>query len=224
MAEGVLQRREPVLETGSFAVLGPHGVLVVDTLLDPPQARAAREELEALTHLPVVGLVLTHAHWDHCFGAVVYEDVPVWAHHRLPEHLGRVEAAELAAGRPAQEVEVDWSRAALPRPTHLVSGTTTIAPGGRPVQLEAWAPAHTTCDLSVHVPGVWLVGDLVEESGPPSVEEDSDLAGWAVALEALCARLGPEDLVVPGHGSPVGRDFVAAQAALLRRDADAPGP
>jgi glyoxylase-like metal-dependent hydrolase (beta-lactamase superfamily II) len=59
-----------------------------------------------------------------------------------------------------------------------------------------------------------FAGDLVEQ--PEFIAEsfgDGDATQWPAALEALLA-LDPR-VVVPGHGSPVDKDFVAAQREIL---------
>jgi len=221
VAPGVLVQRHEPLHVTTTAIVGPAGIVVVDSLADPRAARRARRELEARTGLPVLALVLTHAHHDHTFGAVAFAGATVFAHHRLAEHVRVHEEPELAAGR-ARGLDPDgapllWDDVVLPSPDVAVSGTTTIRPGGRALVLEAWPTAHSSCDLVVHVPdaGVWVVGDVVEESADPSIETDSDVAGWAASLSGLARRIGPRDVVVPGHGALVGRDFVAAQARFL---------
>ena len=221
VAPGVLVRREARLQVTSTAILGPTGTVVVDSLSDPGAARRARRRLEDLTGLPLVGLVFTHAHYDHTFGSVAYAGVPTFGHHRLAEHLLEHEEPELAAGR-AGDLELDgdptlWDDVVLAGPDVAVTGTMTIRPGGRDLALEAWPSAHSSCDLVVHVPdaGVWVVGDVVEESAEPSFETDSDPLGWATALTGLAARVGVADVVVPGHGDPTGRDFVVDQARTL---------
>lgn len=222
VADGVLvlRHRPDAVDVTSTAVVGPHGVVVVDALGSPTHARRARERLAAVTTAPVVGLVLTHAHWDHTFGARAYADVPSWAHHRCAAHLAEHEAGELAARRAGEHEPDDdapWDDVVLAPPGVPVARPTTIRPGGRDLVLHPLAPAHTTCDLVVHVPdaGVWVVGDVVEESGEPSLEVDSDPTGWARQLTDLAGRMAARDVVVPGHGAVVDPAFVRAQADAL---------
>lgn len=225
VADGVHVLRHDVggLDVTCAAVVGPTGVVLVDALGSPPDAGAALVGLRALTSAPVVAVVLTHAHWDHTFGLAALATgprrPPTYAHHRLGEHLAAWESHELAARRAGDHVPAPgaWDDVVLAPPDVAVAAPTTACPGGRGLELVPLQPAHTTCDLVVHVPdaGVWLAGDVVEESGPPSVEPDSDPAGWAGALGALAARMGPHDVVVPGHGACVDRTFVTAQARAL---------
>ena len=84
------------------------------------------------------------------------------------------------------------------------------------------APGHTDTDLVVHVPdaATWIVGDVVEESGPPMYGSGSFPFGWPDVLDGLAAQLRASDVVVPGHGAVVDRAFVRAQARTLRHVAE----
>ncbi|WP_250448321.1 MBL fold metallo-hydrolase, partial [Actinotalea sp. C106] len=225
----VLRHAPGAIDVTTTAVLGPTGVVVVDTLGTPAAASRAYASLVTRTTLPVVGIVHTHAHHDHTFGAVAFTDrghrrATTYAHHRFAEHLGRHEEAELAAGR-AGDLVLDhpaaWDEVALTGPEvpvmGTVTGTTTISPAGRDLVLHPLPTAHTTCDLVVHVPdaATWVVGDVVEESAAPSFEVDSDPVGWAAAVTALAAQMEPWAVVVPGHGACVDRAFVEAQGRGL---------
>ena len=66
----------------------------------------------------------------------------------------------------------------------------------------------------------WLVGDLVEESGPPMYGSGSFPLEWPATVTALARRMRPDAAVVPGHGAAVERTFVAAQQADLQQVAD----
>ncbi len=230
---GVFTRREGALDVAVTVVVGPSGVVVVDCLADPRAGAALATDLAALSDGPLAAVVCTHAHYDHTFGAAGLLAHPrtgagratLVAHAGLRAHVRAFEEPELAAGRRgdlALAVEGLWDDVVLPVLDVEVETHRSLELGGRTVELWPLAPAHTTCDLLVHVPdaGVWVVGDVVEESGPPSFEPDSDPHGWALALERLVARLGPGDVVVPGHGAPVDREFVTRQAAQVRAVAD----
>ncbi|MBO1750863.1 MBL fold metallo-hydrolase [Actinotalea sp. BY-33] len=227
VADGVLVLRHApgAIDVTSTAVLGPTGVVVVDTLGTPAVASRAHARLLARTGLPVVGIVHTHAHHDHTFGATSFATpehgrATTYAHHRFAEHLERHEEAELAAGR-AGDLALDdptaWDDVTLVGPDVPVTGTTTIRPAGRELVLHPLPTAHTTCDLVVHVPdaATWVVGDVVEESAAPSFEVDSDPVGWAAVVTALAAQMEPRAVVVPGHGACVDPGFVAAQGREL---------
>lgn len=71
-------------------------------------------------------------------------------------------------------------------------------------------------------PAVVFTGDLVEESGAPAIDDDSDAESWSVTLDRLLALGGPEAMYVPGHGNVVDAGFVRRQRDWLARRAAAP--
>jgi glyoxylase-like metal-dependent hydrolase (beta-lactamase superfamily II) len=106
----------------------------------------------------------------------------------------------------------------------------TLRIGGRVVVLRHLGRGHTAGDLVVQVPDadLLLAGDLVEQSGPPAFGDSFPLE-WPETVAGLLHLAGPGTIVVPGHGRPVDREFVAAQhrdlatLAWLIRDGDADG-
>ena len=61
-------------------------------------------------------------------------------------------------------------------------------------------------------------GDLIEESGDPAIDADSDVAAWPDTLDRLLDIGGPGAIYVPGHGSVVDAEFVRRQQDWLRRN------
>jgi glyoxylase-like metal-dependent hydrolase (beta-lactamase superfamily II) len=90
--------------------------------------------------------------------------------------------------------------------------------GGRAAVLHHVGRGHTAGDLVVQVPDadVVVAGDLVEQGGPPSFGDAYPLE-WPGAVAELLRLTSPSTVVVPGHGAPVGRDFVTGQHADLVR-------
>jgi glyoxylase-like metal-dependent hydrolase (beta-lactamase superfamily II) len=58
-------------------------------------------------------------------------------------------------------------------------------------------------------------GDLIEESGDPAIDADSDVAAWPATLDRVLAIGGPDAIYVPGHGSVVDAEFVRRQRDWL---------
>jgi glyoxylase-like metal-dependent hydrolase (beta-lactamase superfamily II) len=107
-------------------------------------------------------------------------------------------------------------------PTHLVGEHTSLDLGDRIVELLHVGRGHTDNDLLIHVPDAqtWLVGDLLEESGPPMYGSGSFPIDWPVTVADLCRRLEDGATVVPGHGTPVDPAFAVAQQRDLQTVAD----
>ncbi|MHA6630542.1 MBL fold metallo-hydrolase [Pseudonocardia sichuanensis] len=217
VGDGVLARRHTELDLTVGLVLGADRALVVDVRGDARQGRELAAAVRAVTTLPLV-VAITHAHFDHCFGAAAFAPAPV---HALPR-CRDVLAATAAAQRER------WSAHYRGRGDHTtadaLAGTVPPLPdrdapavldlGGRRADLRQLGRGHTDHDLVVAVPdsGVVFAGDLVEHGAPPDLE-DAVVAEWPATLAALL-ELRPR-VVVPGHGDPVGAAFVDRQRAEL---------
>jgi glyoxylase-like metal-dependent hydrolase (beta-lactamase superfamily II) len=62
---------------------------------------------------------------------------------------------------------------------------------------------------------VFFVGDLIEESAPPSYGEDSFPLEWPDTIDRVIGLLSDTAKVVPGHGAVVDAEFVRDQAGDL---------
>ncbi|SNR59925.1 Glyoxylase, beta-lactamase superfamily II [Haloechinothrix alba] len=224
VADGVLVRRYAELEQALGLVTGTRRCLVIDTGRDEVHGAELAAAVREITTVPW-NVVLTHAHFDHAFGTAAFTPCPVWAHARCGAALTGTAEAQRAEWTRHYRHEAKHAfaealqRARLELPTETFTRGATLDLGGRQVRLLHPGRGHTDHDVVIHVPDsdVVFAGDLVEQSGPPSVGEDSHPADWPSAVDAVLA-LRPR-IVVPGHGDPVGPEFVAAQRAMLARDA-----
>ncbi len=201
-------------------VRGGDELLVVDSRSSPTEAAGLVADLEDFAPARVRMLVNTHAHFDHTFGNQQFGpdsflDVPIYGHHRLPAHLDQYERPRLAAWHhdPDGEPERDWHDVRITPPTCLVAASRTLTVGERPVDLHPLGAGHTDTDLVLHVPDsrAWIVGDVVEASGPPMYGSGCFPLGLPRQLAVLLDELEDGDVVVPGHGPLVDRGFVASQ-------------
>lgn len=223
VADGVFQRRYEPWDVNVCVVRGSDALLVVDTRASARQADQVRADLRELGPRRVAGVVNTHAHFDHTFGNQRFTDVPIYGHERVPAHLDAYERPMLADWVATREEPLDeWAEVVITPPTVLVGDEHRILLGDRGVELLHLGRGHTDNDIVVHVPdaSVWLVGDLVEESGPPMYGSGCFPLEWPTTCAALAGRLSSTDLVVPGHGTAVDRDFVVEQQGRLAEVAD----
>ncbi|MCX2731714.1 MBL fold metallo-hydrolase [Saccharopolyspora sp. NFXS83] len=224
VADGVRARRHAELDLTTGLVLGSDRALVIDTRGDRRQGAELAEAVRAETSLPC-DVVLTHGHFDHCFGTAAFRPASVWAHQGcatyLRGHAERQRAEWVAHYRREGRADVAEALAGtdVVLPDRPVTGSAEVDLGGRVVRLHHFGPAHTDHDLVVSVPDVAVVfaGDLVEQGAPPDFE-DADPRNWPTALSGVLA-LRPE-IVVPGHGTPVDAEFVRGQRDELVRLAD----
>ncbi|MDT0164828.1 MBL fold metallo-hydrolase [Actinotalea sp. AC32] len=217
-----------------YVVVEGEDVLLVDAGLPatwPLMGWALRE----LGRRPedVVGLVLTHAHFDHTgFAARLQErlDVPVWAHeddHYIAAHPYRYAHENMRGQYPFRHPSALRILGAMARAGALrvrgVHGLRALAPGevlaapGAPVVV--FSPGHTAGHCALHLPDrdVLISGDALVTLDPyTGVEGPQIIAGAATAdstqalasLDALAAT--GATTVLPGHGEPWSGGVVQA--------------
>jgi glyoxylase-like metal-dependent hydrolase (beta-lactamase superfamily II) len=219
VGDGVLARRHTELDLTTGLVLGADRALVVDTRGDARQGAELAAAVRAVTALPLA-VVVTHAHFDHCFGTAAFLPCAVFAHPRCRAVLAATAAAQRTEWSVYYRDRGDAGTAEAlaatepPLPDHDVDPVLDLYLGGRTVTLRHLGRGHTDHDVIVHVPDAAVVfaGDLVEEGAPPDLG-DAVLGDWPDTLDALL-DLYPQ-IVIPGHGNPVDPTFVAAQRAEL---------
>lgn len=224
VAPGVFQRRYGALDVSIVVIEGADGLMLVDTLSSPGEADEMLSDVAGRFDAPIRWVVNTHAHYDHTFGnqrlgPASSIAAPIFGHAQIEGHFTEHEAPRLAAylTDPSREPDRDWHEVVLTPPTHPVAERISIDIGGREVHLLPLPPAHTNTDLALFIPDqrVWIVGDLVEESGPPMYGSGSFPLDWPHVLRSLSEQMQDGDLVIPGHGRVVDREFVGRQAVDL---------
>ncbi len=207
---------------------GERGLMVVDTHASESEARRVVEQVRRLGVGEVVAVVNTHQHFDHTFGNVVlteaYDGPPIYAHEDAAAALV-ARAASRAGGRPGRRGggpplrrhRGDPGR----RPTETFSSARVVDLGDRLVELVHPGRGHTGGDALVRVDDADLVfaGDLVEESAQrgsvPGFGDDCFPLEWPASLDLMIGLLTPGSVVVPGHGVPVGKEFVEEQRSAI---------
>ncbi|BDY31859.1 MBL fold metallo-hydrolase [Mycolicibacterium mageritense] len=219
LADGVWRTRLPFLDVTVGVVRGRDGALLVDSGTTETEARAIEQDVRLLAGQGVEQIVLTHNHFDHVLGSAWFRDAGLYCAPEVAATMttgtDRLRADALDHG--ADPVAVDRAIAALRRPDHLVHRA-EVELGERHVTIVHPGPGHTDHDLIVVVAGaqpVVFCGDLVEESGDPVIDSDSDIGAWPGTLDRVIAAGGAHAAYVPGHGATVGVDFVRRQRSWL---------
>lgn len=222
VADRVWTARLDWYDVNVTVVGGDDGVLVVDSWASTEVARRLLEDIRPLGG-PVRWLVNTHDHFDHTFGNAAFldEGAAIMAHEdvlrSLPAHAADVQAqAALDLATPGADPRlqsvVDTE---VTLPTRTFSSVGVLDLGGRTVEVVHPGRGHTSGDCVVRIgdADVLVVGDLVEEAdgGVPSFGPDSWPLDWPLALDVALQLITPATVVVPGHGNPVGREFVEEQ-------------
>ncbi len=184
-------------------VVGADTALLIDCGASPAHGAQIRATVATLTDRPLVAVAVTHGHHDHAYGLAAYADLTTIAHESV--------AAALAT-------------AGLAVPSRSIVVATALDLGGRRVEIAHLGEGHTAGDVVVVVPdaNVVFAGDLIESAGPPQFGDDAVPGSWAATLDGVIGLMNAQTVLVPGHGDPVGREFVfeqrgriAAQAAEL---------
>lgn len=197
-------------------VIGARSVAVIDSGGSLRQGQALLGAIRARSQLPVNHVILTHMHPDHAFGTAAFGGTPsVVGHARLAARLAESGPVYLAKLRDAVGPVMDGTEIVLP--TVGVDGITSIDLGGRTLELHAWPPAHSDCDLTVldRATGTLFAGDLLFMRRIPVV--DGSLLGWLRVMDELAAM--PAARVVPGHGPSAAPwpEALAPQRAYLEQ-------
>lgn len=220
VAPGVDRWVMPQAAMNAVVIADRGEALIVDPGTLPDMAADLRAALEERGDR-LVGVVITHAHWDHCFALGGLPEVSAYAHPvaiaELRDH--GEDQRQQVLGISSPQTAAALRKLTIVVPEEPVRTPRTLAVGSLEVQLEPIGRAHTGGDLVVHVPGagVTVTGDLVETAGDPQVDDSGDLTGWLTALDLLAARAQP--LLIPGHGDPCGHERLEHHRALLTRGA-----
>jgi glyoxylase-like metal-dependent hydrolase (beta-lactamase superfamily II) len=222
LTDSVHRCRLPFLDVTVGLVQGRTGAMLIDTGTTLAEAAAIDADVRQLAGRRVTHVVLTHKHFDHVLGSSVFVDAETYCAPDVVEYLSsRTDQLRDDAIRYGADVEeIDRAIAALRPPQHGIDNA-VVDLGNRTVTIAYLGRGHTTSDLVVVVPGddgdrvVVFTGDLIEESGDPAIDADSDVAAWPATLDRLLAVGGPNAIYVPGHGSVVDAEFVRRQRDWL---------
>jgi glyoxylase-like metal-dependent hydrolase (beta-lactamase superfamily II) len=228
---GVFCRQYPEDDITITVVRGTRGLLLVDTGGSPTEAARIDADVKPLGEVGWV--VNTHAHYDHTFGNQHFtagrnSGVQVYGHHLLAAHLDEYERPRLAAWQAGtgSEPPRDWHDVIITPPTHVIRERSWLDLGDRAVELIPLNRGHTDGDLVIRVPArrkgsgdTWIVGDVMEEPGPPMYGSGCFPMQWPQTLATLLEEIGEHDLIVPGHGRPISRAFGISQLAVLESTA-----
>lgn len=195
------------------------GVFMIDTPQQPLNAVQWRERL--MEHGVPKYLVNTEPHGDHISGNSYFPGVEVIGQRgmaaRYEEAVPRMYSAERAETMATTDPDSVWllNHPMYPPnpPTRLFDDELTIELGGATVRC-LHTPGHTAPQTAVVLveEGVVFTGDNVFSRCKTFIQE-ADPWEWLGALETIGAL--DIETIVPGHGEPCGKDYLAEQARIL---------
>ena len=189
------------------AMVGPEGVLLVDSLFAPLADRLVAG-VRQVTDQPIRFLVNTHIHIDHVGGneSLAQQGVLIFAHDntrlRFLEARNRFPRAGGSFVPPQPEAA---------RPVVTFNDTLSFHLNGEEVRVFLAPPAHTDGDVFVYFTesDVLHLGDVYRTTSYPIIDvyNGGSLRGTIAALDKAIDVAGPDTKVIPGHGlEVVGRD------------------
>ncbi|HEX9450820.1 MAG TPA: MBL fold metallo-hydrolase [Burkholderiales bacterium] len=195
-------------------IVGPAGVVVIDTGTSYRHGRRMLEAIARVTDKPVELAIVTHAVQEFLFGNAAFAErgIALLAHRETTKLMKARCDHCLANLKPVLGAELEGTRLVLPQ--REVDATVTIEAGGRRLKLIYLGWASTPGDLAVLDldSGVLFAGGLVSVGRIPDIR-DSDFDGWQRALRQL-GNFKPAR-IVPGHGAVSGPGAIAGTAAYL---------
>lgn len=222
----------------SGLIVAPEGRIVVDTLETLTQAKKVRAAFDAVDARPIKGIIYTHSHPDHIFGAGAFDDggTPIYAHASsaslMDELVSRIRPimnrrAALMYGTSLKGTAFENvgigpfvgmfdGQATLEtrRPTHTYQSHEKLMIAGEPIELFH-APGETSDHTYVWLPQrkVLFAGDNLYEAFPNlyTLRGTSwrDPVAWVASLD-LIRSLEPDYLVL-SHTR-----FIAGKAEIQR--------
>lgn len=203
------------------AVIGKTQTILIDAGNTPRLAQHLLEELESIKAPPVRQIIYTHHHWDHVFGACVY-NAPAVAHVLCKEKLQKfdreswneqalqelVERGDIRAesAKIINEGVDNWNAFRLVLPKKTFEATEVLEGEGYRLELTHIHSKHSPDSVVVNVLGenVMFVADAFYPA--PLRQEPNDRTLDRNVLEFMLAS--PCTQFVHGHGEPLTREIV----------------
>ena len=185
-------------------LVGPTGVVVIDTGVSHAHGRDLLAALRRVTPLPVDRVVLTHAVQEFLYGTTAFVDAGA-------RPVTHVKSAELMRARCEHCLEnlrlilgdtaMAGTRLIVPEDT-VDTDHGMLTAGGRTVDLIHPGWASTPGDLMVldRATGVLFSGGVLTNRRVPDLR-DGRLDDWVRAIDAIVTL--PIRAIVPGHGAPM---------------------
>jgi cyclase len=179
-------------------MVGPSGILVVDTGLNEAEGKRLLEQIRKISALPIKYIVNTHYHPDHqgANGVVGPNALVISSPFTRERTSSLIERRQEDAT--AKPVDASPSRFRFRLAGETLEKELTVYIGNDPARIVSPGPAHTMGDLYVYFPNQRTVamGDLYLTNSSPAMD-DGSVSNWIRALDEILAL--PADHFVPGH-------------------------
>ncbi len=185
---------------GLVVVSGATAALI-DTPWTDEQTRDLYEWVSRSLGASIETVVVGHSHAD-CAGGL-----------EAAHELGAVSYSSAATAAISQ-------REGKSVPQNTFTESLTVRVGSRELQLHFAGPGHTVDNIVVWIPDdLVLFGGCLVRSGSAKrlgYTDEAEISRWPETIRALFKRYESVRLVVPGHGSPGGRELLEHTLGLLK--------
>lgn len=212
---------------------GPSEGFLIDSPVFPDELDVLAA-VAAQAEFPVVGLLATHADWDHLLGGYAFPEAPLGAAESTAARL----ISEV--GTPQRQLRAfdEEMYVTRPRPLSLPGAQQLPVPGHvdvgeRSLELHP-TEGHTVDGMALWAEwaGVLIAGDYLSPVEIPMLSESGSVSAYLATLTRLEPLVERAAHVVPGHGGAVEgeralailREDRAYLEALASQGADAPLP
>lgn len=216
------------VQPSTGGIVGQHKSILVDAGNSPAQARQVRTALDQ-AGLPPVGMIIyTHHHWDHVYGACVY-DVPVIAHTKCrkilleeamkpwsKEYLDKLvqQNPKLRISCEARNRAIsDWQNFRIVIPDIVFERSKVIDLEGLRIELEYVGGQHAGDSIIVKVPQsrVMFIGDCYYPP-PLHLRKPESTISNAILSKLVDDQI---DYYIDGHDDPTTRDELVEYLSSL---------
>jgi glyoxylase-like metal-dependent hydrolase (beta-lactamase superfamily II) len=202
--------------TSATLVRGGGEAFLIDSPVFPDELEVLGA-VAAQAEFPVVGLLATHADWDHLLGGYAFPEAPLGA---AESTAARLISEPGAAQRELREFDEELY-VKRPRPLSLPGAQQLPVPGKVDVgerELELHPTGgHTVDGMALWAPwaGVLVAGDYLSPVEIPMLSETGSVSQYLTTLNVLEPLVEQAAHVVPGHGGPIDGEQALA---ILRED------
>lgn len=198
------------------ASVGEQGVLIVDDMF-PQMMPKVRAAIRAVGGKDVDFAINTHWHFDHADGNLALGPAGT----RIVAHAHS--AAMMASDNLLNMVRLRYMQKAYPpaaRPVIVFEDRLRFHFNGDEIDVVHVGPAHTAGDAAVIFRNHNAVhfGDVFNNAGYPYIDVDNggDIDGMIAFCQAILDEVGPQGVVIPGHGPVTDGKALAAYIDMLK--------
>jgi glyoxylase-like metal-dependent hydrolase (beta-lactamase superfamily II) len=214
--EDVIAVTSRAYATGAVLVRSGGEAFLVDSPVFPDELEIL-PGVAAQSEFNVVGVLATHADWDHLLGGYAFPGAPLGA---AESTAARLINEPGAAQRALRDFD-DEFYVTRPKPLSLPGAQRLDTPGfidiGEQTLEVHPADGHTADGMAVWVPWarVLIVGDYLSPVEIPMISEGGSVSAYLATLNRLEPLVIEADHIVPGHGGPIDAQRALA---ILRED------